>query len=203
MPVELGSVTLEHLTEVDVRERARIVRHAVPGLSGDLSQTFGRSSVEVRFRGIFYGTTASDDLNALRQSYLERQPVDFYTEAVGEGYFSQVLITRLDVSQRAGHPDQFDFDCEVMEYVEPPEPAAADPFGALNTDLLGEAVDFVDDIQSALAEVSALVDLIANFPDFSNPTEPLESILDGFSSIVGDSGGAIDTLTSIRDLFGP
>jgi hypothetical protein len=114
-----------------------------------------------------------------------------------------VLITRLEVSQRAGNLDQFDFNCEVIEYVEPPAPAAADPLAALDTDLLGEALDFVDDIQSALAEVSGLVDLIANFPDFSNPTEPLESILDGFSGIVEGSGGAIDTLTSIRDLFGP
>jgi hypothetical protein len=203
MPVELGSVTLQHLTEVDVRERARVVRHAVPGFSGDLAQTFGRSSVEVRFRGIFYGPSAADDLNALRQAYLERQPVDFYTEAVGEGYFSQVLITRLDVSQRAGDLDQFNFACEVIEYVEPPEPAAVDPFSALDTDLLGEAVAFVDDMQAALAEVSQLVDLIANFPDFSNPLEPLESILDGFSGIVEGAGGAIDTLTNIRDLFGP
>ncbi len=203
MAVELGSLTLQHLTEIDVRERARIVRHAVPGLEGDLSQTFGRSSVEVRLRGIFYGPAAAEDLEGLRQSYLQHRPVDFYTEAVGEGYFSQVLITRLDVSQRVGHVDQFDFECEVMEYVEPPEPVAADPFAALDTELLGEAMGFVNDIQSALAEISELVDLIANFPAFGNPTEPLESILDGFSGIVESSGGAIDTLKSIRDLFGP
>jgi hypothetical protein len=202
MPVELGNVILEHLTEVALREHARIERHAVPGLNGDLAQTLGRSSVEVRFHGIFYGPSAADDLAALRQSYLERQPVDFYTEAVGEGYFSQVLITRLDVSQRAGYLDQFDFKCEVVEYVEPPEPVAADPFSALDQDLLGEAVDFVNDVQSALAEVSELVDLIANIPSFSDPTAPLTDLLDGFSSLVSGSGGAIDTLTSIRNLFG-
>ena len=132
MSVELGNVTLEHLTRVDVREATRVVRHAVPGLSGDLGQVLGRPSVTVRLQGIFYGANAADELHSLRAAHLKGEPVDFFTEAVGEGYFAQVLITGLQVAQRAGYPDQFDFACEVMEYVEPPQPAVSDPFGALD-----------------------------------------------------------------------
>jgi hypothetical protein len=198
MSVELGSTTLEHLTHVEVHEATRIVRHSVPGMSGDLSQVLGRPSVGVRFQGIFYGATALDELGGLRTAHLAGKPVDFFTDAVGEGYFAQVLITRLQVAQRAGYPDQFDFACEVMEYVEPPEPAVSDPFGALDTGLLDEAAGYMDDVQNALDEVSGLVDLIANAPSFGDPTTQLPQMLDAFKSLT--QGGA-GTLTNIRDLF--
>lgn len=203
MSVELGSVTLQHLTRVDVREATRVVRHAVPGLSGDLAQVLGRPSVLVRLQGIFYGAEAFGELDALRTAHLAGEPLDFFSEAVGEGYFAQVLITRLQVAQRAGHPDQFDYACEVVEYVEPPEPAVSGLggsglFDALDAGLLGEAAGFMDDVQNALAEVSSLVDLIANAPAFGDPTTRLPQMIDAFESLAQGGSG---TLASIRDLF--
>src|SRR4051812_36706082 len=118
MSIELGSTTLSQLTHIEVNEAMRVVRHAVPGMSGELSQVLGRPSVTVRFHGIFYGADAATELGDLRTAYLAGEPVDFFTEAVGEGYFVQVLITHMQVAQRAGYLDQFDFACEVMEYVE-------------------------------------------------------------------------------------
>jgi hypothetical protein len=198
MSVELGSVTLSHLTRVEVSEATRVVRHAVPGMSGDLSQVLGRPSVTVRFQGIFYGADAAAELGDLRTVHLAGEPVDFFTESVGEGYFAQVLITGLQVAQRAGYSDQFDFACEVMEYVEPPEPIVSDPFGALDVGLLDEATAFMDDVQNALEEVSGLVDLIANAPAFGDPTTQLPKMLDAFKSL---TQGGLGTLTTIRDLF--
>lgn len=103
MAVELGSITLTHLTRVEVSEQQRVVHHPVPGMSGDLAQVLGRPSVTVRLHGIYYGPTASEDLGSLRSAYLAAEPVDFFTEAVGEGYFAQVLITYLQVAQRAAY----------------------------------------------------------------------------------------------------
>lgn len=199
MAVELGSTRLEHLVSIDVDEAISAVHHAVPGMNGSLSQVLGRPSVVVRFRGLFYGPTAADDLGALRAAHLEGKPVDFFTEAVGQGYFTQVLITRLQVSQHAGYLDQFDFACEVREYVEPPAPAVADPFAALDADLLSEAAGFLDDVQNALDEVAGLVDLVANAPSFGNPTTKLPALLDAFTALADQSGGP---LTTIRDLIG-
>jgi len=173
MAIELGGITVRNLTHIAVRERARIVRHPVPGMSGDFAQTLGRSSVEVSFRGVLYGGNTVADLNRLRGAYLEHQPVDFFTEAVGEGYFAQVLISKLEVSQRAGYPEQFEFNCEVVEYVEPPEPVATDPFAALGN-------------------------LLGVIPDLGNPTQALTGILDEFSDV---AGGAGDSLKAISDLF--
>jgi hypothetical protein len=200
MSVELGDLTLSHLTHIAVREQARIVRHPVPGMSGDLSQILGRPSVEVLFQGIFYGPEALEELGQLRAAQLENSPVDFFTEAVGEGYFSQVLITRLEVSQRAGYLDQFDYICQVVEYIEPPEPVLAAPslFGDLDAGLLGEAMAFVDDVQNALEQVSDLVDLVANAPKFGDPTTRLPGMLDQFSAL---TGGGVGSLNNLLELF--
>jgi len=195
--VELGSIALERLTHVAVGERARIVHHDVPGLSGEFAQTLGRLAVEVSLQGIFYGPSAVDDLNTLRSAYLEHAPVDFFTESVGEGYFTQVLISRLEISQRAGYLDQFDFACDVIEYVEPPEPVVADPFAALDTSLLEDAASFVDDVQNALDQVSQLADLLST-PAFGNPVETLPGIESGFVQAAGE-GAAV--LAEIRKLF--
>ncbi|NET34770.1 MAG: hypothetical protein F6K19_22550 [Cyanothece sp. SIO1E1] len=198
MTVELGGITLNLLTEISVREQTRIVHHGVPGLSGDLAQALGRPSVMVAMQGIFYGETAEADLQRLRDAYLGQEPLDFFTATIGEGYFTQVLITKLDTAQRVNYPDQFDFKCEVVEYVEPPEPVAVAALGNLDADLLGDATAFMDDVQNAVAQVSELTDLIANVPDFGNPTEPLNRILDEYTGTVG---GGLSTLEAIRNLF--
>lgn len=199
MAVELGSLTLEKLTHVGVRERARVAYHAVPGLAGDLTQTLGRSSVEAELCGICYGPTGAADLAALRQVYLEQRPVDFFADAVGAGYFSQVLISRLDVRQRAGALDEFEFSCAVIEYVEPPEPIAPDPFGALDAGILEEAGAFIDDVQNAIEGVADLVNTLANLPSFGDPTSRLRDLPSGYQSLV--TGTGVSTLTEIRNLF--
>jgi hypothetical protein len=206
MPVEVAGIPLAHLTSIVTSERARLARHPVPGMSGDLVQTLGRPSVEVQLRGIFYGPSAPDDLRRFREAYLAVTPVDFVVQAVDDSdptqtlAFSQVLIRELEVVQRADQPDEFDFTCRLLEYVEPPAPAPADLFGALDEDLLGEAAGFVDDAQNALAQVSQLADLLANVRGFGDPTQRLPSLLDSFTSVASGGAGA---LTGVRDLFGP
>jgi hypothetical protein len=195
--VELGGIVLERLTHVTIGERARIVHHDVPGLSGEFAQTLGRLAVEVSLQGIFYGPSAVDDLNTLRSAYLEHAPVDFFTESVGDGYFTQVLISRLEISQRAGYLDQFDFACDVVEYVEPPEPVVVDPLAALDAGLLEDAASFVDDVQNALEQVSQLADLLST-PAFGNPVESLPGIEGGYVQAAGEG---IAVLTEIRELF--
>jgi hypothetical protein len=197
--IELAHLTLEKLTHVAVSERARLARHAVPGLAGDLSQALGRSSVTVELRGAHFGATAADDLGQLRQLYLDQQPVDFFADAIGAGYFSQVLISRLEVRQRAGALDEFEFAVEVMEYVEPPEPVTADPFAALDAGLLDEAAAFMDDVQNAVEAVSDLVDALANLPGFGDPTQRLRDMPSGYQNLVGGSGVA--PLSALKDLF--
>lgn len=156
MAVEIGSFRLEHLTSVAVHERARLARLAVPGLDGDLTQDLGRGSVAIDLRGIFYGPEASDQLQQLRGALLDRKPLDFLAEAVGKGYVTRVLIDRLEISQRAGAPDQLDFACLLVEYVEPPEPVSAASLAGIDSALAEEAAGLVDRAQNALAAFERL-----------------------------------------------
>ncbi|HEX8474417.1 MAG TPA: hypothetical protein VF666_10320 [Pyrinomonadaceae bacterium] len=198
MAVRLGSIEIDKLTEVSVRERARLSHYSIPGLKGDLVQTFGRPSVEVVLSGIFFGADALEKLAELRALHQEHEPVDFFADAIGEGYFTQVLISRLDLTQRAGEPEQFNFVCEVVEYVEPPEPALTDSLGGLDTGLLEEAGAFMDDVQNAFEQVAQLAEMIANAPSFANPTEGLQEMPVEY---IEEVGGTLETLKTLRDLF--
>lgn len=198
MALEIAGVVLDKLLSIEVSEGARFVRHAVPGLDGDLAQALGRPSVQIRVRGIFYGDTAADNLQTLRGHLLGREPVDFLCELTGQGYFSQVLVDQLNVAQRAGRPDEFDFDCALAEYVPPPPPPAGNPLDGLDAGLLDEAAGLMDDVQNALAAVSDLAGLLAGAADFANPTTRLPGMLDAFT---GASGGAAGALSAIGDLL--
>ncbi len=198
MTVELGSLVLEHLTHVSMREQTRLVQHPVPGFDGDFIQTLGRPAVGVYFEGIFYGTTAASELDQLRQAHLAQTPVDFFTEVVGEGYFTQVLITQLAVTQRVQFLNQFDFACEVIEYIEPPVPTTANPLLDIDAELAGEAAAFMDGVQNSLEQVAQLSDLAANLPNFGNPTADLNQILGDF---MGATAGAGSTLSAVQALI--
>lgn len=198
MALELAGIPLDKLLKVEVREKARFARHAVPGLSGELTQNLGRPSVAVAFQGIFLGADAADKLKQLREKYLAREPVDFLCEAVGEGYFTQVVIEGLQVVQRAGLVDQFDYACEVAEYVPPPPPAVSNPLADIDTRIRDEATGMMDGIQNAIGQAADLANLLAGATDYGNPTTRLPGMLTSFTEA---AGGATTTLRSIAELL--
>jgi len=197
MAVELGPLSLERLTHIEVAEHARLARHAVPGLAGDLVQVLGRPSVQIHIEGVFFGADAADALKKLRQLHWDAAPVDFYADAVGEGYFTRVVLGGLQVRQSAGAGDEFAYGCDLVEYVEPPEPAVVDSLGGLDTGLLDEAGAFMDDVQNAVAAVNDLASLVAGMPGFGDPTSRLTELPLAFNQLVGgDLVGVLGGLTS-------
>jgi hypothetical protein len=197
MALELAGITLDRLVRVELREQARFVRHAVPGLSGELAQDLGRPSAAVRFQGIFHGPDAADQLKQLRDPYLARTPVDFICEAAGQGYFTQVVIDSLQVAQRAGYLDQFDYVCEVSEYVPPPPPASPNPLAGLDAGILDEAASAMDDIQNAIAQVSDLAGLLAGAAGFADPTTRLPGMLTTFTDAAGGGAASVGTIADL------
>ena len=124
MPIELAGIRLDRIHKIVTLEQATLVSHQVPGLEGNVVQNLGRDSVRLQIEGIFYGTTATEDLEALRDVYKQRDPVDFLAEIVGQAYFGEVILERFEVQQLAQDPDQFSFTLTIAEYVVPPEPEA-------------------------------------------------------------------------------
>src|SRR6478672_9618160 len=120
MAVQLGSVSLEHLTDVEVRDRARLARLPVPAMAGDVVQQLGRSSVDLVLAGSFIGTGAAEQLAALREVFRGASSVDLLADAAGDGYVATVVVAGLDVRQGAGDVERFDYRVSLVEYVKPP-----------------------------------------------------------------------------------
>jgi hypothetical protein len=190
MAIEIGGISLNRIHRVSTLEQAAFVRHRVPGLEGDLVQNMGRASVRLGIEGIFYGDTAGDDLNALRDLYKAREPVDFLADITGHAYFAQVILEQFEVVQQAGEVNQFSYKLQVAEYVEPPESNTDLGLDDVNTDLELEALDFMDMIE--------LPDLLS-VPDFGDPTPPLSAVLDGIKSSLAP---LTDATKALDDLFG-
>lgn len=190
MPIELAGISLPRIHRIVTRERADFVSHRIPGLEGNVVQDFGRHSVRLKIEGIFYGATAKDDLEALRDVYKAREPVDFLADLVGQAYFAQVIVEEMEVRQAAEEPEQFSFQLTIAEYVPPPQPASGFEGPDIDSLLELEALDFLDMIQ--------LPDLLS-VPGFGDPTVPLQSILDG---VGGALGGLDQPAQDLAGLYG-
>ena len=197
MAIELGSVTLAHLTHVEVTERPRLVRHSVPGLGGDIVQDLGRFSVEILLHGSFFGDEGAADLARLREAHRGAKPLDLLAEAVGEGYVARVVVTSVEVAQRVGDIDRFDYECRLTEYVDPPRPPALDPLGAIDSDLLNEATGLVEDVQDAIAQVQRLTALVS-VAGFGDPTTRLPALVTSYEQA---GGGDSEAAAAVRDLL--
>jgi uncharacterized protein YpuA (DUF1002 family) len=188
MPIEIAGISLPRIHRIVTREKADFASHRIPGLEGNVVQDMGRHSVYLDIDGIFYGATAKDDMEALRDVYKAREPVDFLADVVGQAYFAQIIIETLEVRQAAEEPDQFSYRLTVVEYVPPPKPASGFETPDIDTDLGLEALDFMDMIQ--------LPDLLS-VPSFGDPTTPLASILDGVKGTLGGLDGPANDLSGL------
>ena len=189
MPIEIGGVQLSRIHRLTTLEDATFVSHRVPGLQGSLVQKLGRDSVRLSIEGIFYGASASDDLETLRQVHKGGDPVDFLAEIVGKSYFSQVIIERFEVRQTAGNPGEFDFAMQVAEYVVPPEPAATQDFASVDAAIADAAQSFM--------AAATLPDLLNSIPDIKNPLEPLSGAMDGVKGAMGNLQSVAGNLESL------
>ncbi|MGB8703070.1 MAG: DNA circularization N-terminal domain-containing protein [Thermosynechococcaceae cyanobacterium] len=192
MAVELAGIQLNRVHKISTLEKAALVHHRIPGLEGNIVQTLGRDSVQLQIEGIFYGATAAEDLEGLREVYKQRDPVDFLAEIVGQSYFGQVMVERFEVQQLAQDPDQFSYTLTVAEFVKPPEPeVAAAGFPDVDTSILDEAQSFMD--------IATLPDLLGSVPEIANPLTPLSTALDGVKQAMEPLDGAT---AGLKELFG-
>jgi len=195
MTIELAGIQLNRVHRIATLERATLVRHRVPGLEGNLVQNLGRDSVQLQIEGIFYGATASDDLEALRTIYKNREPVDFLSAIAGQAYFGQVILEQFEVRQLAQEHDQFSYRLTIAEYVPPPQPEVpVSGILAVDDSILADAQNYMASVTGALDALDAL-----SVPDFADPTPPLQGALDG---VKGALNGLSSVATGLTDLFG-
>lgn len=190
MAIEIAGIQLKRVHHIETLEQQQFIYHQVPGLQGNRTQTLGRNSVRLRLWGIFYGAKAQDDLEALRQVYIQQNPADFLANIVGQAYFSQVVLERFEVTESAHDPEQFSYALTLAEYV-PPQTTTTST-APIQVGIQADAASFM--VNATLPNAPQL----GGIPDISNPFTPLGDAL----TPVQDALSSLDTATAgLRSLF--
>jgi hypothetical protein len=159
-----------------------------------MTQNLGRDSVRLQIEGIFYGANAADNLETLRNAYKKREPVDFLADAVGQAYFSQVVLEQFEVTQSAEIPDQFSYRLTIAEYVSAQTSAAANQ-AAVQQAITQQAQN--------LMNVAALPDELSMglLPEVTNPVEPLQGAIEQISKALNAIQTPMKELTSLFSIL--
>jgi len=194
MTVELGGIRLNRVHQIVTLEQTDLVHHRVPGREGNILQDWGRVSVRLEINGIFYGGTASKQLDALRTIYKQRKPVDFVAEIVGQAYFTKIILERFEVCQIAGEPEQFSYKLAIAEYIPAQEKTPLAESTKPDAGVKTSAANFTT--------VATLPDAlqIGALPLITNPVEPLKGAMNPIVEVTKNLNTVIKDLTDLFNL---
>lgn len=190
----LGDWEIPRIEAIDAFEQRRFVELEVPGRAGSLYQDLNLRPAWIGLRGSLFGDeTRNDFLEALREKFRAGEPVTFVADILTATEVQYVVIETLAVAQSGSHPDQMDYRIVLRE--SPPPPPPPDPFGGIDTGLLGDAASLLDSVTGALDAL----EMLGAIPDISDPTPPLRETLSGVGSALA---GLAEVTGSLSNLFG-
>ena len=190
----LGDWEVPRVSMLRTEEARKLSEHRVPGRAGSVWQDLGADPVTVEIAGSVFSTEEREGfLDGARQRFAAAEPLTFVADILHATDLQYVLIESLVVEERAERPDEIGYRLRLRE--SPPPPPPADPFGAIDTDLLDQAGNFLDGITDALDAISAL----GSIPDFSDPSALLGGTTDEATALMD---GIAEVAPAIQSLFG-
>jgi hypothetical protein len=152
-----GPVQIRQISDIVTSDKRTLVEHQIPGLEGNLFQNLGRAPVKISLRGNFQGEGSKEELTRIRQKFKDGNPCSFNSDVTGISDVTRVLIEELQIYERSGEPNRFEYAIVLREFREPPpEPAvppsqdaaaeewaedqAGDAMGSINT-IVGRVLD--------------------------------------------------------------
>lgn len=188
----LGDWEIPRISDIRTLERRAFVELPVPGRVGSLFQDLDSTPTRIAISGSLFGDEKRDEfLEAVRAKYREGAPVTFVADIVTATEVQYVVVETLDFRESATRPDEMHYSLVLRE--SPPPPPPPDPFGGIDAGLLDQVSGLVDAVTGALAALDAL----ANLPEISDPTPPLQGMLDDVSQTLGDLGGTTGPLSAL------
>lgn len=164
----LDDLELTQVQEVSTYERRTLAEHKPPGMSGSLLQNLGRRPTRLVLWGVASGPDALSFAQKLEDKFRAAKPVPFTADIVKDAEIELMLIDDLKLQELAGKPERFAYVLTLREFIKPVEPAEA---SLLDTDILGDASNLLDDLVNGL-------DLAPNFATgLEQFVEPLSSLL--------------------------
>jgi hypothetical protein len=175
----LDDLELPQVQEIAAYERRALAEHKPPGMAGSLLQNLGRRPARLVLQGVATGPGAMDFVEALDAKFRVGEPVPFAADIVAEAEIEQMVIDDLRWQELAGKPERFAYVLTLREYIEPVEP---EDTSFLDTDILGDAQNLVNDLVDGLdigldfatgleQFLSPLGDLLARLQQFSQDVE--------------------------------
>jgi hypothetical protein len=190
----LGDWEIPRIQSIQSLEKRNFIELDIPGRVGSLFQDMNAGPTCISISGSLYGDEARNEfLEELRGKFREGEPVTFVGDIVTATEVQYVIIETLQVEENGLKPDQLDYHIIIKE--SPPPPPPSNPLGAIDTDLLDQAGNFMDSVTGALD----VIDTLGSIPNFGNPTGPLQDTLVQVSSATEGLG---DMATQLTDLFG-
>ena len=190
----LGDWEIPRVASIKALEHRSFVELTVPGRVGSLFQDLNTTPTRIAITGSLYGDEVRDEfLEEVRGRFREGEPITFVADIVTATAVQYVIIETLTFQESGIKPDQIDFLIVITE--SPPPPPPPNPLGGLDTDLLDQAGDFLDTVNSALD----VIDSLGTIPDIGNPTVPLT---DSLSDLTAATAHLETALTPLQDIFG-
>lgn len=143
----LAGTELPQVQELGTADLRALAEHKPAGKDGSLLQNLGRAPTTVTVSGVATDPAALALVEKLKENLRTGVAVPFIADITTDCAIDAVLIDDLQVRQLAGRPDRFGYLLTLREFVEPVEPAGAEPLGA---DILGDATDLVDGLVDGL-----------------------------------------------------
>lgn len=161
----LDDLELPQVQEVATYERRTLAEHKPPGMSGSLLQNLGRRPTRLVLWGVATGPDALGFIQKLDEKFRGAKPVPFTADIVKDAEIETMLIDDLKLQELAGKPERFAYVLTLREFIKPVEPAVAPSF--LNTDILGDALNQINNLTSGFEILGQLSDVISRLAKLS------------------------------------
>lgn len=180
----LDDLELPQVQEIATLDRRVLAEHKPPGMSGSLLQDMGRRPFRLALWGVATGAGAQGFIEKLDGKFREGKPLSFTGDIVADAELEQVIIEDLRVQDLAGKPERFAYVFTLREFIEPVEPQDT---SGLNTDILSDAQNLINDLIPGL---NIGLDFATGLEQFVAPLSNLLTRLKDFNNDLNRARGA-------------
>jgi hypothetical protein len=106
----------------------------------------------------------SDFIEKLDGKFRAAQPVSFVADIIADANIEKVVIEDLRVQDLAGKPQRFAYLLTLREFIEPIEP---EDVSAINTNILDDALNLIDDLTIGFEIVEQLSAFVSRLTELS------------------------------------
>jgi hypothetical protein len=179
----LDDLELPNTQELAVHDRRVLAEHKPPGMEGSLLQNMGRRPAHLVLWGVATGPDVIDFVEALEGKFKSGQPLAFIADIVADTEIEEMVIDDLQWQEVAGKPQRYAYTLTLREYIEPVEPEDLSP---LDSDILDEAGDLMDDLAEGL---DIRLDFATGLEQFISPLSDILTRLKEANQAINDANG--------------